>query len=57
MSNDRLKRIEDKLDIVLEQTYRQDERIKQNTKSIKKLWAAVTTAITGIFTFLGKSFF
>ena len=34
MSATRLQRIEDKLDIVLEQTARQDERIKQNTKEI-----------------------
>jgi len=57
MSNDRLKRIEDKLDIVLEQTARQDERIKNNSRNIKKIWAALATALTGFFAFLGKLLF
>ena len=53
MSVERLKRIEEKLDIVLEQTARQDERIKQNTKDIegikKKTWAAIGTALSAFF--------
>ena len=57
MSNDRLKRIEDKLDIVLEQTARQDERIKNNSRNIKKIWAALAAALTGFFAFLGKLLF
>ena len=49
-----LKNISEKLDIVNEQTARQDERIKQNTKNIdsqnKKIWGIVATFIT---TFIG----
>lgn len=46
--------LDSKIDILIEQTGRQDERIKQNTKTLdsqrKKIWGVVVAAISAIGT-------